>query len=152
MISPEEFQQCWDIMRAKAPESLSMNHYNLADTTEINDPQIWKEFMMNEDISEWLEEERKILQDTELAKLTANISSSRSVGQAQLISAMDRLKANKSEQTATGPMFIYTYVPLNEQQKQAPNVQLLQEDIFYVNPIDPAGPKFKDSGTPPVSE
>jgi hypothetical protein len=151
-MTPEIFNQCWDILRDTAPGSLTMNHYDLAAKTAINDPQIWKEFLMDENVSEWLEEERKIMQSTELAKLTANISSSRSVGQAQLISALDRMQSNKSDQTATGPAFIYTYVPLNNEQKEAPNVQLLQEDIFYVNPINSTGPKFDDTETSPIPD
>jgi hypothetical protein len=121
-----------------------MNHYDLAAITGM-DAQIWKTFMMDENVSDWLEEERKIMRSTELAKLTSNISSSRSVGQAQLISALDRLENNKTDTGAQGPAFIYTYVPLNAEQKQAPNVQLLQEDIFYVNPVNTPGPKFEDS-------
>jgi hypothetical protein len=151
MLDSETFENCWTTIKTLAPQSLSWNHYDLAVKTKINDPQIWKEFLTDENVSEWLEEERKIMQATELAKLTANISSSRSVGQAQLISALDRLQSNKSDQTATGPAFIYTYVPLNNEQKEAPNVQLLQEDIFYVNPINSTGPKFNDTETSPIS-
>jgi hypothetical protein len=151
MIDDELFKQCWDILRNNAPATLSMNHYELAQRTPVNNPQIWKEFLMIEDISEWLKEEREIMQNTELAKLTANISSSKSVGQAQLISALDRLQNNRADNAASGPAFVYCYIPLNAEQKQAPNVQILQEDIFYVEPHNTTGPKFEDPGTPLIS-
>ena len=47
---------------------------------------------------------------------------SKSVGQAQLINSL--IKIDEAVSNKTGPVFIYTYVPLNEEQKFAPNVML----------------------------
>lgn len=129
----ETYDQCWEIMRAFAPKSIAWNHYDLAQKTPIPDVDIWKEFLMDIDVRDWLTEERSLLQSSELAKLSTDVSNSRSVGQAQLISAMDRINQSNKTEAATGPIFIYTYVPLNAQQQHAPNVRMLTEDIFHEN-------------------
>ena len=146
-LTEEQKQQCWEIIKNEAPASVTWNHYDLAALTEITDINVWKSFLLDPDVQEWLGEERLILQEYELAKLTQGISTSRSVGQAQLINSMEKLNAQHRNKAATGPIFIYTYAPLNEAQKHAPNVQLLQEDIFldkhdYEPPVTFEGEEF----------
>ena len=133
-LTPELTQQCWDALMANAPDSVSWNHYDLAGFTEITDINIWKTFLLDARVQEWLEEERAILQQYELAKLTQGASTSRSVGQAQLINSLERLNAANKNKTANGPIFIYTYIPLNAEQRAAPNVNILDEDIFLDKP------------------
>ena len=135
-MTRETYDECWALMRFHAPKSIAWNHYDFAAKTDMDNVEIWKEFLRDRDVIDWLTEERVLLQDSELAKLSTDVASSRSVGQAQLISAMDKISnANKSN-AATGPTFIYTYIPLNAEQKHAPNVHELTEDIFYVKPPD----------------
>lgn len=123
-------EQCWSEMKKWAPKSLSLNHYELANNTEVEDPDIWKEFLFEADVKEWLADERSLLQGAELAKLTSDVANSRSVGQAQLMSAMQKVTENAANNKAEGPTYIYCYIPLNEQQKHAPNVEILKSDIF----------------------
>lgn len=137
-----------------APKSITWNHYDLAQFTEIDDIALWKEFLQNREVIDWLEEERIMLQQYELTKLSTDITNSRSVGQAQLISAMERINNANKDTTSSGPIFIYTYIPLNAQQKQATNVHELKEDIFYVpSPeLDLQGDTDpEDPNTPPLS-
>lgn len=152
LITPEEINECWAALKSFAPKSISWNHYDFAIETEITNVEVWKAFLLNADVREWLDEERALLQDTELAKLTQNVSGSRSVGQAQLISAMGRLNDANKDDAATGPMFIYCYVPLTIDQQHAPNVQMLTEDIFYVGKPVPAEPKPEPKKIPPMEE
>ena len=76
-------------------KALTMNHYDFAEVTSVNDPQEWKEFLQIPPISEYITEEFNAIQDSELRKLIMNISDSSSVGKAQLINAMQKqLKEN----------------------------------------------------------
>ena len=130
-MTTEEYEACWEQMKTFAPKSVSWSHYDLARETDINDIELWKEFLFKRDVVDWLTEERTLLQSSELAKLSTDVSKSRSVGQAQLISAMQRIDNANKEETASGPAYIYIYVPLNTEQEHAPNVQILTEDIFH---------------------
>ena len=130
-MTTEEYEACWEQMKTFAPKSVSWSHYDLARETDINDIELWKEFLFKRDVVDWLTEERTLLQSSELAKLSTDVSKSRSVGQAQLISAMQRIDNANKEETASGPAYIYTYIPLNTEQEHAPNVQILTEDIFH---------------------
>lgn len=145
-ITETELEECWAALKRFAPKSISWNHYDFAIQTEITDVEVWKAFLLHPDVREWIEEERSIMQDTELAKLTSNVSGSKSVGQAQMISAINRLNDANKTNNATGPAFIYSYVPLTIDQQNAPNVHILSEDIFFVPPtttksLDTPAPK-----------
>lgn len=133
-LTPEQREQCWEIIRSEAPASISWSHYDLAVETPINDIEIWKTFLLDPEVQEWVSEERALLHEYELAKLTQDVSRSRSMGQAQLINSMEKLSAQNRNKAATGPIFVYTYIPLNEAQKAAPNVAMLQEDVFLDKP------------------
>ena len=144
VLTAEQKEQCWEILRVDAPQSLSWNHYELATSTEITDTEVWKTFLLDPEVQEWLNEERVMLQEYELAKLTHGVSSSRSMGQAQLINSMEKLNAQNRTKTASGPIFIYTYIPLNAAQQAAPNVVMLQEDVFLDKPTFEAPIVFSD--------
>ena len=137
-MTSEIKQKCWEQIKLFAPKSISWSHYDLAAQTEVESVDIWKEFLLRRDVQEWIEQERMILQQAELSKLSTEVANSRSVGQAQLISTMQKINESNKANKAEGPAFVYCYVPLNPQQEHAPNVQILEEDIFY----DKDAPKF----------
>lgn len=128
MLTPELKQEMWAIYTALGSEALQKSHYDLAEETEITDPKTWREFLLETDVRNYIDVEMNILQHTELNKIVSNVGNSRSVGQAQLLSALDKL--NKTTTTKDGPVFIYSYVPLSNQQEKAPNIQKNETDIF----------------------
>lgn len=112
------------------PNAFTWQHYNLAENTTIDDPQLWKEFITDPEISTWIREELNLIQTAELNKLLMDISNSHSVGQAQIISALSKLTESGENKKKKGPAYVYCYIPLNQQQEQAPNVIKLEEDPF----------------------
>jgi hypothetical protein len=133
-MTKEQLNEMWEIFRALGVDALSLNHYNLAEATPIHDPQLWKEFLMEHEVSEWIRSELALIQESELNKMIHNISKSRSVGQAQLMNALAKLGEHKTSKD--GPTFIYTYVPLNPEQTQAENIILLNHDPFLKGAIE----------------
>lgn len=121
-------EQLWEQFKALEAKAISMNHYDLARITAIKDVRLWKLFLTDPEVSAYIDQEASILAQAELRKLTADVSDSRSVGQAQLINAMGKIAETKT--TKEGPIFIYTYVPLTDSQIKADNVQLLDKDVF----------------------
>ena len=61
--------------------------------------------------------------------MVKDISISKSVGQAQLIGALNK-QLKETQSAKEGPTFIYTYVPLSKEQEQAENIVILEEDPF----------------------
>lgn len=116
--------------KALGRKALTMNHYDFAEKTTINDPQIWKEFLQIEEVSEYITEEFNAIQDSELRKLILDINNSSSVGKAQLINALQKQLKEHADDKKTGPAFIYTYVPLNPEEQNAENVEVLKHDPF----------------------
>lgn len=111
-------------------KALTMNHYDFAEVTSVNNPQEWKEFLQIPPVSEYITEEFNAIQDSELRKLIMNISDSSSVGKAQLINAMQKQLKENENSGKTGPVFIYCYVPLNDEEINADNVEVLDRDPF----------------------
>lgn len=111
-------------------KALTMNHYDFAEVTSVHDPQEWKEFLQIPPVSEYITEEFNAIQDSELRKLIMNISDSSSVGKAQLINAMQKQLKENENSGKTGPAFIYCYVPLNDEEINADNVEVLDRDPF----------------------
>ena len=123
--------ELWEAFKALEQKAIAMNHYDLARITHIKDVQLWKKFLTDPEVSSYIDQEAQILTQTELRKLTSDVSDSRSVGQAQLINAINKL--NDTKLTNVGPFFIYTYVPISSSQKQADNVIQLKEDVFLTD-------------------
>ena len=64
-----------------------------------------------------------LIRNASINEIIHKAPNSKSVGQAQLINAL--VKIDEAAANKTGPVFIYSYVPLNEEQKYAPNVALM---------------------------
>lgn len=123
-----DFETLWKIFKGLALDGLVMNHYDLAEHTEENNPDVWKQFLLSQEVAEYIEIEMRIMQGSELNKMLKDISKSNSVGQAQLMNALSKLSEGSG--IKDGPIFIYTYVPLSTEQTQASNVVIEKEDIF----------------------
>lgn len=128
MTKEQILEKCWPIYKKLGDGAFAMNHYDLAKITDIHDSEMWKVFLMDPKVSDWIQEELALVQASELNKLLSNISKSNSVGRAQLINALTKLKDGVSQKD--GPTFIYMYVPLDEQQEHAPDVVKLDRDPF----------------------
>lgn len=122
--------QLWTIFKKLGVDGLTMSHYDLAEATDIENPEIWKKFLLEQDVRNYIQTEVEILRTTEFNKMIKNVGDNqRSVGQAQLMSALDKIKQDSSHKE--GPVFIYTYVPLSSEQAQAENVQEAESDPFW---------------------
>ena len=130
MLEQEQLDILWEAFKDLGQAGITMNHYELATTcaTTCPDPQVWKEFLMEQSVADYINSEFSILQSTELSKLIKDVCKSKSVGQAQLVNALMKLRDDKK--IKSGPAFIYTYVPLSYEQEECPNVQKLDKDPF----------------------
>ncbi len=105
-----------------------MSHYDLASVYKETTSDDWKEFLMDTGVQDWIKQEVSMIQDSELKKLLKGVSSSKSIGQAQLMNTLAKLSETK--ETKEGPVFIYTYVPLNSNEKKASDTHDAGRDVF----------------------
>ena len=129
-----QFEQLKELYTNLGAEALALNHYELANKTGHGTPALWKTFLMEPEIKQYISTETAIIRNAELNKITSDLKGFRSVGQAQLISALQKLDGQNT--TAEGPVFIYSYVPLSEDQKAAPNVNIETHDIFLKKDVN----------------
>ena len=104
--------------------AFAMNHYDLASNTLINDPQLWKEFLMTPEIADYKSNEMALIREATINQIAQDAGSSNSVGKAQLLNALQKIDEKTMQKD--GPAFIYCYVPPNEQQTKAPNYRTMK--------------------------
>lgn len=102
------------------PEALQMTHYELADRSG-DSPISWKKFLLDPRVGAYISEELDMLKKYQVSKLLNEASTSKSTGQAQLLNTL--LNQTKVSEKKEGPVFIYTRIPLNDQELGAENVR-----------------------------
>ncbi len=113
-------------------EAVFLNHYDLSARVAKYTPAQWREFLMDSRVLEFLSEEQTLMQQTNLRKLLKGLDgNTRSTGQAQLINTL--LGTTTTTKKKDGPIFIYSYVPLNEEEQHAPNTSTLKINPFKTN-------------------
>lgn len=119
-LTQYQFDKCKEDFLALGERALTMNHYQLALETNVENPTIWRAFLLDPKVADYINSEMNIIRAASINEIVQNAPNSKSVGQAQLVNAL--LRINETAENKEGPVFIYTYVPLNEEQKFAPNV------------------------------
>lgn len=129
-FNDEELATCQaEFNRLEPEDRLFMTHYELAKESGIPDSQAWKRFLMETRVANWIDQEITVIKSTTLRKMIKRADTNgNSYGAAQMLNAL-----NKSFETDTvkdGPIFVYTYVPLNEREQGAPNTGQADRDLF----------------------
>lgn len=130
----QEMQACFLTLKENA---FSRTHYQLADLLPNYTIAEWREFLITPEISDWINEEQKLLKHKKLATLIDALGDEniRSTGLGQQVAALQKII--NEERPKEGIMCIYSYVPLNDEQAKATNVETNDVDIFAQAPILP---------------
>lgn len=120
----------WEQFEALGKDALTMSHYDLAENVEGTTKDEWRAFLNEADVTEYIKNEMRIISDSIQKQMITGIvgGGDKSVGRAQIINTLDKINDGVSKKD--GPIFIYSYVPLDAQQTQAENTFQLDKDIF----------------------
>jgi len=120
----------WEKFEELGQNALTMTHYDLAKCIEDTTKDEWRDFLNEADVAEYIRNEMRIISDSIQKRMITDIiaGGDRSVGRAQIINTLDKI--NDGVAKKDGPIFIYSYVPLDAQQTQAENTIKLNKDIF----------------------
>lgn len=134
-LTKSQYDECRRQFTELGERALYMNHYQLAAETNIRDAIVWKMFLTDPRIADYISSEMNLIRNASINEIIHKAPNSKSVGQAQLINAL--VKIDEAALNKTGPVFIYSYVPLNDEQKFAPNVALTPvEQLPEEEPIE----------------
>ena len=128
-LTKDQYEECKKQFLELGETAFEMTHYRLAVETYIDDPQIWKQFLMDPRTVEFIQSEMTIIRNAAINEIVKQSPDSKSVGQAQLVNSL--MKLSEQEATKSGPTFIYWYIPLNEQQTHADNVRITNAEGEY---------------------
>lgn len=129
-MNPELKELLWEKFEALGQKALTMSHYDLAEEVEGTTKDEWRDFLNEADVAEYIKNEMRIISDSIQKRMITDIvtGGDKSVGRAQIINTLDKI--NDGVAKKDGPIFIYSYVPLDAQQEQAENTIKLNKDIF----------------------
>lgn len=127
-LTKKQFEECKAQFIQLGEHALYLNHYQLATETRIKDPILWKAFLTDPRIADYVSSEMNLIRTASINEIIHKAPNSKSVGQAQLINAL--VKIEEASANKTGPVFIYSYVPLNAEQAYAPNTQTLEQNVI----------------------
>ena len=119
-----DFIEMQNLFNSLGQRALFMSHYDLAEETEIA-PIFWKQFLMDPRVAAVLAEEMQMLERTKASIMLNTIDTNKNTGQAQLLNTL--LNRSKEGNKKEGPVFIYTQVPLNSEEINAPNTVVINE-------------------------
>lgn len=128
-FNDEEMLACQTAFNEMDPEErLYQTHYELAVNSEIPSPS-WKRFLLDTRVSDWINQELTIIKGAQYRKMIRNAGENdRSYGAAQMLNALG--KTFDGDKSKEGNVFIYSAVPLNSRELNAPNAIELPTDIF----------------------
>lgn len=132
-LTNAQFADCEREFKQLGENALYLNHYQLAAETNIKDPIRWKKFLTDPRIADYISSEMNLIRTASINKITHEAPNSKSVGQAQLINAL--VKIDEAATDKSGPVFIYSYVPLNDEQAFAPNVLMPQQSEEIIEEV-----------------
>ena len=128
-MTVEEKEQLFILFKSKGKDALKANHYDLVGLLGVGSPDLWKEFLQDSDVNDYIKKETELLQAAEFRKILFDVSDKdTSVGKAQLINAMVAITDKQTKKE--GPIVIYSYIQPNEQQSAAENIRRITEDPF----------------------
>lgn len=115
----QEMQEFWNTVT----DAIYKDHYQLASLNARYNAMSWRKFLAHPAVQDWMNEETIALQQAKYRALLKDLDgNSRSTGLPQVMNAL-QAAISKNDTTQSGPIFIYSYVPLNEEEMHAPNVR-----------------------------
>lgn len=111
-------------------EALYMDHYELSNITGIS-PLDWREFITDNRVIHFIDGELELIKRSKIIAMLKDIEKNRSTGQAQLLNTL--LNQTKNSNVKEGPIYIYSYIPPNAQERNSGRVEVLNVDPFKIN-------------------
>lgn len=109
------------------PQILAMNHFELYQLSgRLHTVQDWKNFLMEPRLQNYFNDEQDLLVRNKISKLLSGIGDNNSTAQAQGLRDLMNQQKEKENSRNDETKFIYTFIPLSEQEEQNPNVNILQ--------------------------
>lgn len=129
MIGDQAFKEMNKLYLSLGQTGLYLSHYDLNEKFPDFPTQLWREFLTEPEVQRYRTNELSLLNEVELNKLMKDAGTKGGqVGVAQLVNAL--AKVNSDKPAKDGPIFIYAYIPPNENQKQATDFVEFLKDPF----------------------
>lgn len=118
----EAFEELFDSLPPS--KILSYSHYDLHKATGLYSPTEWKSFLTDERIVEWYKTERSMMLRAQTMAFIEKLSQGKlNTGDANILTKL--LEAEDEQEAEDDTIFVYSFIPLTEEERGAPNVKIL---------------------------
>lgn len=123
----------WNTLESKGYNPYIMTHHELAAASKFT-TEDWKEFLTNDLVVAEIKKDLLAVQKVQFNKLVYNLDDNqRSTGTPAIMAQLMKNINETDDKRDSGPRYIYCHVPLNNEEKNAPNVIELEENPFIVD-------------------
>ena len=120
----EELRILFNVLDSE--EAIFMSHYQLAEKTG-KPASLWKQFLLEPSVATWIAQEISLFKEFQLKQMIRNATDNdKSVGAAQMINSLTKTLQENTQKT--GPIIIYTHVPLTEDQRLGSVIESIELD------------------------
>lgn len=115
------------IFESQYPKALEWNHYEMWNFAgRIYAPDDWKQFRLDSRVCSWYNAEMSMLIETRTFKLLAKLGDTKSPADVSALTQMLNQRKEENSGKVVKPTMIYCFIPLNTNERRAPNVRLLE--------------------------
>ncbi len=108
------------------PDILEFSHIDLYNYTNFATPEDWREFKLDPRVYEWYKKEMTLIANQKLFSLLNNIDKTNSTASSQSLGQLLNFLKQQEENKENNKFFIYSFIPLTPNEKEAPNVKILE--------------------------
>ncbi len=109
------------------PDVLQWNHYELWQKSgKMFTPEDWKRFRLHDKVDEWYTEEIILIAKQKQVKLLSTAGDRTSVADSQALNQVTSFLERNKQDNVEQVKFIYSFVPLNENEEKAENVRVIK--------------------------
>lgn len=128
----KDLQDAYNIIGVQ--EAMFLSHHQLADMSHFDSDQ-WKKFINHPQVRDYITEEIVLYKDYQIRNMLKKADTlEKSVGAAQWMNALN--KADLGASREDGKTFVYMYIPPNQAEENAPNIETMEFDPFALGQED----------------
>jgi hypothetical protein len=116
------------IAETSYPNILHKNHFEIwKQTGRQYTPELWKKFRMDPRVDEWYDEEFSLSAKNKVREMASKLGGDRkSTADVQAMSQLLGFLDKEKEKSTPTTKMVYCFIPLNDQEVNAPNVKVLE--------------------------
>lgn len=119
-------QELFSNLLTDFPDAIHFSPYELWKKENTVSPETWKEFLSNDKVDAWFQNELEIRVRSKAFKLLDSVGDNNSTATTQALSQIFGFMDKNKEKNIDPVIFVYSFIPLTPEEEKAPNVRTVR--------------------------